>query len=76
MQQATLIEKERFTQMQWDMEELRSKCLEVEMNLKAEQVPITMYFLTFILLPVLTGIFKCCKFLRKKRLVLNQKNYR
>ncbi|KAI6689921.1 hypothetical protein NL676_026749 [Syzygium grande] len=37
MQQATLIEKERFTQMQWDMEELRSKCLEVEMNLKAEQ---------------------------------------
>lgn len=37
VQQATLIEKERFTQMQWDMEELRSKCLEVEMNLKAEQ---------------------------------------
>ncbi|PKI32007.1 hypothetical protein CRG98_047616 [Punica granatum] len=37
MKQATFIEKEKFTQMQWDMEELRRKCLEVELRLKAEQ---------------------------------------
>lgn len=33
-----MIEKEKFTQMQWDMEELRRKCLEVELRLKTEQV--------------------------------------
>jgi hypothetical protein len=38
MEQAVLTERERFTQMQWDMEELRSKCLELELNLKSEQV--------------------------------------
>lgn len=38
MQQAVLTEKERFTQMQWDMEELRRKCLETEMKLKFEEV--------------------------------------
>lgn len=38
MQQAVLTEKERFTQMQWDMEELRRKCLETEMKLKYEEV--------------------------------------
>ena len=38
MQQAVLTEKERFTQMQWDMEELRRKCLELEMKLKLEEV--------------------------------------
>ncbi|XP_059456234.1 PX domain-containing protein EREX isoform X3 [Corylus avellana] len=37
MEQAVLTERERFTQMQWDMEELRSKCLELELNLKSEQ---------------------------------------
>ncbi|XP_027341071.1 PX domain-containing protein EREX isoform X2 [Abrus precatorius] len=37
MQQAVLTEKERFTQMQWDMEELRRKCLETEMKLKLEE---------------------------------------
>ncbi|XP_004486652.1 PX domain-containing protein EREX isoform X2 [Cicer arietinum] len=37
MQQAVLTEKERFTQMQWDMEELRRKCLETEMKLKIEE---------------------------------------
>ncbi|XP_015933278.1 PX domain-containing protein EREX isoform X1 [Arachis duranensis] len=37
MQQAVLTEKERFTQMQWDMEELRRKCLELEMKLKSEE---------------------------------------
>ena len=38
MQQAVLTERERFTQMQWDVEELRSKCLELELKLKTEQV--------------------------------------
>lgn len=38
LQQAILIERERFTQMQWDMEELRRKSLEMEMKLKSELV--------------------------------------
>lgn len=38
LQQAVLIERERFTQTQWDVEELRSKCLEMELKLKFEQV--------------------------------------
>ncbi|KAF2301386.1 hypothetical protein GH714_023539 [Hevea brasiliensis] len=37
MQQAVLIERERFTQMQWDVEELRRQCLEMELKLKSEQ---------------------------------------
>lgn len=37
LEQAILSEKERFTQMQWDMEELRKQCLEMELKLKAEQ---------------------------------------
>ncbi|MED6182485.1 hypothetical protein PIB30_028865 [Stylosanthes scabra] len=36
LHQAILIERERFTQMQWDMEELRRKSLEMEMKLKSE----------------------------------------
>ena len=38
MQQAVLAEKERFTQMQWDIEELRRKCMETELKLKLEEV--------------------------------------
>lgn len=38
LQQALLIERERFTQMQWDMEELRRKSMEMELKLKSEQV--------------------------------------
>lgn len=38
LQQAILIERERFTKMQWDMEELRRKSLEMEMKLKSEVV--------------------------------------
>lgn len=38
MQQAVLTERERFTQMQWDMEELRGRCLEMELKLRSEQV--------------------------------------
>ncbi|KAL4386465.1 hypothetical protein GQ457_09G008170 [Hibiscus cannabinus] len=37
MQQAVLLERERFTQMQWDMELLRKQCLEMELKLKNEQ---------------------------------------
>ncbi|CAN6681691.1 unnamed protein product [Malus baccata var. baccata] len=38
LQQAILTERERFTKMQWDMEELRRKSLEMELKLKSEQV--------------------------------------
>ena len=40
LQQAILIERERFTQMQWEMEELRQKSLEMELKLnsKSEKV--------------------------------------
>lgn len=37
IQQAALIEKEKFTQAQWDMEELRKQCLEMELTLKSVQ---------------------------------------
>ncbi|KAJ7962835.1 Phox (PX) domain protein [Quillaja saponaria] len=37
IQQAVLAEKERFTQMQWDIEELRRNCLEMELKLKIEE---------------------------------------
>lgn len=38
LQQALLIERERVTQMQWDMEELRRKSMEMELKLKHKQV--------------------------------------
>lgn len=38
LQQAILIERERFTQMQWNMEELRRQSLEMEIKLKSELV--------------------------------------
>lgn len=34
LQQAVLIERERITQMQWDMEEIRRKSMEMEAKLK------------------------------------------
>ncbi|MBA0703517.1 hypothetical protein Golax_015836, partial [Gossypium laxum] len=37
LQQALLIERERFTQMQWEMAELRHKLLEMELNLNPKQ---------------------------------------
>lgn len=37
LQQALSIEKERYTQMQWDLEEFRKSCLEMELKLVAEQ---------------------------------------
>ncbi|KAL3655837.1 hypothetical protein CASFOL_000233 [Castilleja foliolosa] len=37
LEQAMLIERERVTQMQWDMEELRQKSMELELKLSSEQ---------------------------------------
>ncbi|OMO90808.1 hypothetical protein COLO4_18872 [Corchorus olitorius] len=37
LQQAILIERERFTQMQWEMEELKRKSLEMELKLNPKQ---------------------------------------
>ncbi|CAI9092682.1 OLC1v1027994C1 [Oldenlandia corymbosa var. corymbosa] len=37
IEQAILIERERVTQMQWDMEELKRKSLELELKLNSEQ---------------------------------------
>ncbi|CAI0444258.1 unnamed protein product [Linum tenue] len=37
LQQAILVERERLTQMQWDMEELRRKAFEMELKLKAKE---------------------------------------
>lgn len=38
LEQAILIERERVTQMQWDMEELRRRSIELELKLKSQQV--------------------------------------
>lgn len=38
LQQAVLTERERITQMQWDMEEIRRKSMEMEAKLKFEKV--------------------------------------
>ncbi|KAF7136453.1 hypothetical protein RHSIM_Rhsim08G0212100 [Rhododendron simsii] len=37
LQQAILIERERYTQTQWDVEELRRKCIDKELELKSER---------------------------------------
>ncbi|KZV22599.1 hypothetical protein F511_02616 [Dorcoceras hygrometricum] len=37
LEKAILDERERFTQTQWDMEDISRKCLEMELRLKAEQ---------------------------------------
>ncbi|GFQ03480.1 hypothetical protein PHJA_002491800 [Phtheirospermum japonicum] len=37
LEQAMLIERERVTQMQWDMEELRQRSMELELKLNSEQ---------------------------------------
>lgn len=49
LQQAILSERERLTQMQWDMEELRQKSLEMEWKLKSKQV---------IYLPIICLVFR------------------
>lgn len=49
LEQAILIERERVTQMQWDMEELRRRSMELELKLKSQQVlyPISCTVLLF-----------------------------
>ncbi|XP_073141796.1 PX domain-containing protein EREX isoform X2 [Henckelia pumila] len=37
LEKAIIDERERFTQAQWDMEDISRKCLEMELRLKAEQ---------------------------------------
>lgn len=49
LQQAIFVERERVTQMQWDMEELRRKSVEMELKLKSRQVVylFSFYFIAF-----------------------------
>lgn len=49
LQQAIFVERERVTQMQWDMEELRRKSVEMELKLKSRQVVylFSFYFVAF-----------------------------
>lgn len=48
LQQAILAEKERFTQVQWDMEELRQRSLELQWKLKSKEVMHTISFTTLL----------------------------
>jgi hypothetical protein len=50
LQQAILTERERITQMQWGMDELRRKYSEMDSNLKTEQVSFSWLFLWLIYL--------------------------
>uniref|UniRef100_A0A0A9CY00 Uncharacterized protein n=1 Tax=Arundo donax TaxID=35708 RepID=A0A0A9CY00_ARUDO len=56
LQQAILAERERITQMQWDMDELRRKYSEMESNLKIEQVNFSALFLTSCYLVILSAV--------------------
>lgn len=47
LEQAIMLERERVTKMQWDMDELRRKCSEMESKLMFEQVG---YFFLFLFL--------------------------
>lgn len=38
LQHAILFERERVREMQWDLEELRKKCFQIESKLKSQQV--------------------------------------
>lgn len=46
LQQAIVVEKERVTQVQWDMDEFRRKCMEMELKLKSEQVKLFIFLLS------------------------------
>lgn len=48
LEQAVLAERERFTQMQWDMEELRQRSYEMELKLKSKRVFDLLLFLSFL----------------------------
>lgn len=60
MEQTVLTERERFTQMQWDMEELRRKCLDLEVKLKSEQV---YYIYCYIHLNIHVQSLRCLGFI-------------
>lgn len=64
LQQAILIERERFTKMQWDMEELRRKSLEMELKLKSEQVIIPNVCLVYFyyVFCICHHFFRLCQF--------------
>jgi hypothetical protein len=47
LEQAIILERERVTQMQWDMDELRRKCSEMESKLKFEQVRLLLFSFYF-----------------------------
>lgn len=49
LEQAILVERERVTQMQWDMEELRRRSMELEMKLNSQQVTYISCLLTSVL---------------------------
>lgn len=49
LEQAILVERERVTQMQWDMEELRRRSMELEMKLNSQQVTYIFCLLTSVL---------------------------
>lgn len=49
LEQAILVERERVTQMQWDMEELRRRSMELEMKLNSQQVTYISCLLTLVL---------------------------
>ena len=44
LQQAIVIERERVTHIQWDMDELHRKYLEMESRVKSEQVDVCHFF--------------------------------
>jgi len=44
MEKTVLDEKERFTQIQWDMEELRKQCMEMESFLNSIKVCVSLSF--------------------------------
>lgn len=74
VEQAISVERERFTQMQWDMEELRRKCVEMEFRFKAEQVWVSSY-VQFFLSSRFRKANNICDFshiLRMKKLMLKQ----
>lgn len=48
LQQAILNEKDRYTKMQWDAQDFKRKCMELEQKLKSEQVWFFMKSLSFL----------------------------
>lgn len=63
LEQAIMLERERVTQMQWDMDELRRKCSEMESKLKFEQVGyffLMKYFVSRMATSFICGVSNQC----------------